>query len=770
MKNRSRSRDRDRQAIINPEQQLLAELNRPGFFDFDYINTSRRARRQNIDDRADLSIRFKNEAKIRRALSMPGGFEAIVEKKKQFVTASNEGVPIIIALDRLIAEAPVINNDPNPKIYAMWSAAVTFGSAVRRRQTAKYDKWIADQYIETTHLAASSMPEPSSPAQCATALDILMSDLSKVMLSSNTEAIMFFSASMLRDSMCIENLKARKEPYDAFGVEEYRADCLLLAQNQTSIKYLQHDVAGLNFNHDLIQKAIQKMEAKLSENIDITQYQEALFDERNPQHVKALRIAKKIFFPDNSIAAIKYLLQAACQLKTGLSVHSQPQLIQALSGSDQELERRFLFCQKFMKDFFGPEAATDFIMYRNYMRDGRVPPSFSKRAPLDQFERIEIEHPEGKEQRIVESVILPEFAEKGEFKMQLDAEKRAGLEKYHDSLIADIKDATVAFEKIEATIDKLGLSFTIIPLEDHFPAVTVGVFKGDYMTVFELDENLLLSKDLKSDSDAREQVIEVLSTYAIAIMHDHLSLRGVREAEIRPTHAGEQPGLSTEPKKRTHRAGRFLVIGDRPESDCEASFSVKEARDGAEDFLTISIEKKPHWHDLAPGLTYQAREQALATVEQAKDQPPWQSLMPEDFARIKQYFLFPDSHSLSTRNLLEKVFAKHKKRAKLPLAEIIDKLSDMVRENYDKIFSAALTNRTIKLPALDLDERMAADRERLRAMGKSYAIPERTKATQTYMPFTQYEERVPAKNHSRIKGYYVVKGASAVEGVSNIIS
>lgn len=526
------------------------------------------------------------------------------------------------------------------------------------------------------------------------------------------------------------------------------------------------------------------IDESLAKGRNIDEYVAALFDEKHPNHSRALRIIRKLLIGVTESDALIY----AKQLIEGRTIMAEAALPtidptrQAASFAGRE---RYKKMRAIVVNIIGQEAGRTLdIVYGEISRNAverpedrtwlnHVVPSRSVEIKYDRFT-------DGKRPGYlrITQVVSPDT-----LRAEQCFAREAGVENEHieldqltNALIHDVQESRVAL--VERTIlMRPDVKLTVTPKPSDFPACDITLVTDNFHTTLSLDNKLSVGQ---SEAGAEVgDVTKMMRALAVAVLHDQLSYSAVTGAEASSANPATSSGEGTEPPVRrpvrVHHADRYIIMTDQPEDPAIVSPSVRITGGSA----IIHVERRPHWSDRAPQLTRQARELAL---EQFKEGHP--KIADDVFVLMQQALTQEDAHRLTVRRILTDLYDEHRHHKRLlpadfPLAEALDQLPALEEEYYAMALGHYVGSVEDKIPPqgplprlYTMAERMDKDRQTMAKRGlQGISIPPRQRPTETYVSSTQFEVPLTFSQGGigRGRGYTVIEAQSATQALTRLL-
>lgn len=388
---------------------------------------------------------------------------------------------------------------------------------------------------------------------------------------------------------------------------------------------------------------------------------------------------------------------------------------------------------------------------------------------------------------------------------------------YVTALYLDIQESTVALGEThtELCLPGNGTTWYVTTKPDStkaFPACTLHIVSDKELFTLQLNDQLQFVPELRTDLVAKtKQALELCRSYAIAALHDQLSISHVTTVD-QPTRPPAEKPPAGEPKPnkspRVRRLKNLVVIAKGEQAEHMALSAIADPVTPTD--LRLMVDRRPHWQDLAPDLTRQARLNVLADLQQVG---LLDSCSDEQRALLHEALTGETAHLLSSRRIIEELAKRQKKDGTpvlpktLPVAELLKRFQSMdpvetegaatLEPSYkteDDYYNAQLQEQdargdesTIRFPGIfpvtrrdqitgevklyrpSVGQRLEADKIAMRDAGVDYQIPQRRLPTQTYVPFHRLAA-IPV--HDRVtqkKQYTIIRAESAVKALSALL-
>lgn len=587
------------------------------------------------------------------------------------------------------------------------------------------------------------------------------------------------------------------DEYDAFSSHEYSADVLLATtQPATKIAFLETGPLAVHSRESTTWAFLMKQLHHFPEMQVLSNPQgdfyKALANPHHPRRADAQRIVRKLAFGADLYDQVlpqlfNYIGPAVSGQPNALpdSYLDEPKVVKAVETWIPDLE--FIY---------GPSVRNCVALYLGTKRyKTSLPANPATRTGLIVVEDRKIGS-DRFERRIAEVIQLPAVAEKIALpEKELSAEQLQTLLEVVGRLKKDILETSVALG-FTSTSPKPGWEILIRP-EHPFPSHTVGFDSLDFVGKAELNQKLQLvgSGEQPELTGLAEQRRIILEALAVAAIHDTLPIQQVEATPHSPPSPKPKPSEpSSKPRPtRVIKGKNLLVISDEPVDPEYTNILVQTGNGQA---MSIHVDRKPHWSDLVPGITRDAREFALniLTSEKLLDNLP-----PQALSALEKALLHPEGHRVSSRKIFEDLYGSRRHGPptippEFPLATVLDRFEEVEEmaysiflEEYENLptippagldgveYRKLLDVRKKKGPLpriFDMQGRLEADQERMRELKAEYVVPSRRTSTQTYIPFERYTVNIPAdpkEQVRKVKGYLIVPGSSAVEAIMRLV-
>ena len=730
-----------------------------------------------------------------------------------------------VVFDFIVAEAEKLPQNDRIQAIAgllssldMHSNAIEEGSVYQSMQTT-----IAPLAERIPHmvgrLATPHSIDEAGPLECGKFVDSIISTVSANSQALHTrrdtvEALISIMGPLVKEKFAKAEHNGAYD--DIFVIQDFQADMLMTAESDVARK------VALNALSPTMRNAIGRSpllsalaQYPLATDITAERYHEAVFDESHPQHTRALRTLRKFMVVTQPSEHSLYLAHMAQATDAFIVMPDKGSL---MSVTDTARGRqRFNYLKSLHGQLYGAagmmylDTSLDHTIARlisgqaNSLPPGEAP-TLNKDYTVDQLPL-----PDGTiQRRMVERLPIAELTPNDVELPELTAEQLQQLNKLIAKMEADIAEATAGLHQNYMLTSPEAI-IRVIPDTEVFPQALVTYINDQVATQLVVNQSSEVDSALTATADTNPSVKATLTALGLALLHDQLPTLRIGAEELQPAEPTQSDNSSTTSPKppqptdkpkvpQIRKTGGFVVFSPDGEIDAHTEITVTPAEtdeDGAT--IMIDVDRAPHWADLAPQLTLQARETAIDTYlsEQA---PP----LDEPVAMALRKALTRDGgHTSSIRRIIEKLVAtEHKGQRVLPMDfpahAAIEQLTALEEQAYQHNLAEYIGGPTAdsigitinhirnvqaymndpkqfpkegRLPRYaTIEQSIQKDRERMAAAGKVYAVPHRQRSTQTYQPYAHFQRNATiTQPYTRVGKLAYVKGETAVEAVQAII-
>lgn len=786
---------------------IKAELSTSGFF------------------RVDGNGNFQKKHRILKLLNNPKtGRLVLNELGSQYVSAGQQrdrAAEHNNALNLLRAITLVGETTPDPELRGVGllhlarfiSMRDSIYAAQGEAGERDYDQPLVKQHIRLIDSLSNLPEERSTTGDCAYVHDAIANGLQLTAehdgksMDHETATLIYMSRHM-RARFAKNYLGREPNPLE-FG--EYGIDAALQARQPIARSALMAATAMVGVMRDprIINPFLSELKRnspRLSEELNQT-ISKGLYDRTDVNHDSVMRMMRKQLLIGDPPTTINQLIHWATQSETTFDAGSMRTPDYGKVIDLVPVQERMVIARTLVAELFGESGRTIFARYLDQLR-GHVPyrdriktlkqlqqqshwrkaTLFEAKTGKQQFRAVE-----GWKQDTVPSDHLP--------MTELPEYNQRPMEEYTTAMINDIKESTVALGDTRTDIQLPGYEnkwvlYTKSLSEKPFPACELRLIGEKDMIDVELDDNLQFLPPL-ADHIPRltQQALEVCRRYAIASLHDHLAYNHVITTEPRLSPAPDRPRPETaksEKPPRVQRLKNLIVVPTGKEAD-HTALSVQQDPTTAKGEVTLMVDRKPHWADMAPELTLQARGQVFADL--ARD-GLLATCNDEQHALLHTALTGPNTHLLSARRIITELFQQRTSEGKSVLPPMLSKDELMQRfEQYEEEYYAAalleqesaLEERSIRLPTIlpimrkdrstgepklfraSIGQRIAENRAAMIAAGVTPQIPDRQRPTQTYVPWHRMATIPLTQSVTRKRNYIIIRADSAVQALTALL-
>ncbi|EKD76053.1 MAG: hypothetical protein ACD_43C00240G0005 [uncultured bacterium] len=836
----------------NDQRRLQAEIRSPNFFAMTNGKTAEPIFIQEVRIqqllRSEHSAAFVLEA-------MANSYFAAADKRGQQAEQEQHSAIGLLRLMKLV------ENVTEPKVRAMALSLFTAWIADRNVAYAKqgnnaaqpYDEKIIQAHADIIDQLATFPAEQSTPQNCATLIDAMANGVVKDGATEparwSATATILYVGRIVRERCAEQYLGPASTNLER---AEYGIDAASKAKTSTGLAALINStrVQPLYGSHEVnypFVSALKKQGPK-SPSGRHYEFSAAMFSNDPAQKTIAVRMLRKELLlgdPLHTLLEVINLVAQAIRLPN-VSLRNLGQIAQREAVTRPYLAELELI----IKDILGDAGITalhqllaDLQYYSSSIQAfGKLFEVTSNVKPEPNVKLVGLPRPPKKplEYRAVstwDNASLP--PDRLRSPLELPETTQRALKEYAMALVADIREATVAIGETSTTVD-LGndqIPWTVLSKASTsrpFPARTIRLIGQTDMIELALNEKLEFEPPLKTElSSGDTQLLQLARSYVIAALHDQLSYSNVTtieaavDAAVVVTDQVRKPRPRPASTKKPQRVRRLknLVVVNRAEVDAHTTLAIQTNPEKlGEDILLV--DRKPHWADMAPQLTVEARMHVLVDLE---NEGLFTSCTREQIDLMKTALIGPEAHLMSGRRILQDLSCRRKGDGtpvlpnELPLNDIIarfttgaeiDDATNVAPNTEESYYQQLLTTyagedinfaETGPLPAEKLvgikkehkpagrlpailpiirhdsasgedkiyrpsiGQRLEADKAAMAEAGVDYQIPDRRLPTQTYVPYHRMAAIPITERVTRKKNYTVIRAESAVAALTTLL-